>query len=132
MILQGSPRLKRPLTKFLIFEKLRFRNGYIILMLIVKNRIILLRYEIWKLMSKHVKKKCCQQLRYTNRGIRIKMLSWNFLVSFPNMNECVNIDKTFFYQYDKCFIYKQNIWRILNWLKWFLCKVILCWTLWRR
>lgn len=44
--------LKRFFIKFLIFEKLRFRNGYIILMLIVKNRIILYRYEIWKLMSK--------------------------------------------------------------------------------
>lgn len=24
------------------------------------------------------------------------MLTWNFWVSFPNMNECVNVDKTFF------------------------------------
>lgn len=46
VILQGSPRLKRPLTKILIFEQLRFRNGFIILMLIVKNRIIVYRYEI--------------------------------------------------------------------------------------
>lgn len=37
---QGSPSLKRPLTNILIFEQLRFRNGFIILMLIVKNRII--------------------------------------------------------------------------------------------
>lgn len=56
---QGSPSLKRPLTNILIFEQLRFRNGFIILMLIVKNRIIVYSYEIWRLMSKQVKK-CCQ------------------------------------------------------------------------
>lgn len=43
---QGSPSLKRPLTNILIFEQLRFRNGFIILMLIVKNRIIVYSYEI--------------------------------------------------------------------------------------
>lgn len=47
MILQSSPRLKRPLTKILILEQLRFRRGFIILMfIVVKNRIILYRYEI--------------------------------------------------------------------------------------
>lgn len=52
MILQSSPRLKRPLTKILILEQLRFRRGFIILMfIVVKNRIILYRYEIWNLMS---------------------------------------------------------------------------------
>lgn len=26
----------------------------------------------------------------------IKMLTWNILVSFPNINECVKVDKTSF------------------------------------
>lgn len=47
VILQGSPRLKRSLTKILILEQLRFRRGFIILMfIVVKKRMILYRYEI--------------------------------------------------------------------------------------
>lgn len=29
------------------------------------------------------------------------MLTWNTLVNSPNINECVNVEKTFFYQYDR-------------------------------
>lgn len=57
VIHQGSPSLKRPHTKFLISEQLRFRREFKILMfIVVKNRMILYRYEIWNLMSKQGEK----------------------------------------------------------------------------
>lgn len=47
VIHQGSPSLKRPLTKILIIEQLRFRSGFIILMFtVVKNRMILYRWNM--------------------------------------------------------------------------------------
>lgn len=85
VIHQGSPSLKRPLTKILILEQLRFRREFIILMfIVVKNRMILYRYEIWNLMSKQVKINAVNNYKIDKQGNKDKNVNMEYFGKFSN------------------------------------------------
>lgn len=80
LIHQGNPSFKKCFFYKVFNLWARFRNGFIILMLIVRNRIVVYRYEIWKLMSKQVKKML--SVKIDKQGNKDKNVNMEFFGKF--------------------------------------------------